>query len=374
MKTYFSSSEGPLSGRNLESYKESWTAKCFQKSSLCWIAYFALHVTCLSMTDDGHGHVCTDTVACSFTTFWGESSIAVTDFMICPFFRMHFKSENCLAKGFRGHNLIWDQTNLHDSIGSTCPRGPVPKGSITTTTVNQKNPKYSSLHLQPGLLTCIESHDFVSFSQLDHNSDYGLALWSSALHATSAADLWMQGSLLASMQTCTPPPMPGTECHNHKISIFKKVQLITSAARCTDLHRVPWSFHILTAKVPLVWRCICMQHLMRICGCKAHCSLQCRPLNPLPCPVQHVTINKKLSFEKYRSSHLQPGALTCIESHDYVSFSHLDCNSATGLALYLHATSDADLWMQGSLLAIMQTFTPPAMPGTACHNHKILIF
>ena len=218
--------------------------------------------------------------------------------MICPFFRMHFKSENCLAKGFRGHNLIWDQTNLHDSIGSTCPRGPVPKGSITTTTVNQKNPKYSSLHLQPGLLTCIESHDFVSFSQLDHNSDYGLALWSSALHATSAADLWMQGSLLASMQTCTPPPMPGTECHNHK----------------------------------------------------------------------------NLIFSKYSSSHLQPGALTCIESHDCVSFSQLDRNSATGLALSLHATSDADLWMQGSLLASMQTCTPPPMPFTEFHNHNNLIF
>ncbi len=147
-------------------------------------------------------------------------------------------------------------------------------------------PKYSSSHLQPVLLTCIESHDCVSFSHLDRNSATGLALY---LHATSDADLWMQGSLLASMQTFTPPAMPGTACHNHILFLFLK----------------------------------------------------------------------------YSSSHLQPGALICIESHDCVSFSHLDCNSATGLALYLHATSDADLWMQGSSLASMQACIHPAMPGAA---------
>jgi len=108
----------------------------------------------------------------------------------------------------------------------------------------------------------------------------------------------MHGSLLASMQTVTPPAMPGTACHNHKKNIFSK----------------------------------------------------------------------------YSSSHLQPGALICIESHDCVSFSHLDCNSDTGLALSLHATSDADLWMQGSRLASMQTCTPHAMPGTACHNHFFFLF
>jgi len=113
--------------------------------------------------------------------------------------------------------------------------------------------------------------------------------------------------------------------------------------------------------------------MVMICGCKAHGSLQCRPLHPLPCPVQHVTITI-LIFSKYSSSHLQPGALTCIEPHDCVSFSHLDRNSATGLALSLHATSAADLWMHGSLLASIQTCTPPAMPGTACHNHKKYIF
>ena len=151
--------------------------------------------------------------------------------------------------------------------------------------------KYSSSHLQPGALICIESHYCVSFSHLDRNSAIGLAL---SLHAASDADLWMQGSLLASIQTCPPPAMPGTACHNHNFILFLK----------------------------------------------------------------------------YSSSRLQPGALTCIESHDCVSFSHLDRNSATGLALYLHITSDADLWMHGSLLASMQTLTPPAMPGTAWNNHE----
>jgi len=44
--------------------------------------------------------------------------------------------------------------------------------------------------------------------------------------------------------------------------------------------------------------------------------------------------NHKISiFPKYSSSHLQPGTLTCIESHDFVSFPQLDCNSTTDLAV-----------------------------------------
>jgi len=31
------------------------------------------------------------------------------------------------------------------------------------------------------------------------------------------------------------------------------------------------------------------------------------------------------------------------------------------------------LWMQGSLLALMQTCTHPAMPIAICHSHNILI-
>ena len=117
----------------------------------------------------------------------------------------------------------------------TCTHPPMPDGAFHNLFF-WSFPKYSSSHLQPALLTCIVSHDCVSFSQLDRNSATDLAL---SLHATSDADLWMQRSLLASMRTCTTPAMPGTACHNHNILIFFKVQLITSAPRCTDLHRVP---------------------------------------------------------------------------------------------------------------------------------------
>jgi len=40
------------------------------------------------------------------------------------------------------------------------------------------------------------------------------------LQATSFSDLWMQGSLLDSMQTCTHPAMPSATFHNHNILIF----------------------------------------------------------------------------------------------------------------------------------------------------------
>ncbi len=41
-----------------------------------------------------------------------------------------------------------------------------------------------------------------------------------SLRATSISDLWMQGSLLASMQTCTHPAMPSATFHNHNILVF----------------------------------------------------------------------------------------------------------------------------------------------------------
>ncbi len=65
--------------------------------------------------------------------------------------------------------------------------------------------------------------------------------------------------------------------------------------------------------------------------------------------------------------------LTCIEIHDCLSFPQLDCNSATGLAA-VPARNNAVLWMQGSLLALMETCTHPAMPDEACHNYKMLMF
>jgi len=43
-----------------------------------------------------------------------------------------------------------------------------------------------------------------------------------SLQATSFSDLWMQGSLLASMQTCTHPAMPSATFHNHNIFLYLK--------------------------------------------------------------------------------------------------------------------------------------------------------
>ncbi len=118
-----------------------------------------------------------------------------------------------------------------------------------------------------------------------------------SLQVTSHADLWMQGSLLASMQTLKHPAMPSATFHNHNI----------------------------------------------------------------------------LFFPKNGSSCLQPAGLTCIETHDCLSFPQFDCNSATGLAA-VPARNNAILWMQGSLLALLETCTHPAMPDEACHNHKMLMF
>ena len=162
---------------------------------------------------------------------------------------------------------------------------------------NHKNntfSKYCSSHLQPGALICIESHDHsTAWLQPCH--------WSSAV---SARNIWcgfVDARLIARFNADLYTP-----CHaRYSISQsenfgFSKVQLITSAARYTDFHRVPWFCIISTAWLQQYhWssRCLYTQHLMWICGCKAHCSLQYRPLHPLPCPVQHVTITKHYLFK-----------------------------------------------------------------------------
>ena len=104
-------------------------------------------------------------------------------------------------------------------------------------------PNYSSSHLQPGALTCIESMFLYHF-----HSATGLAL---SLHTASDVDL-CKG---CNTDQCTP-----------------------SQAGCSNSRSIRFYF--------------------------------------LP---------------KYSSSHLQPGALTCIESHDCVSFPQLDCRSANRL-------------------------------------------
>ncbi len=95
------------------------------------------------------------------------------------------------------------------------------------------------------------------------------------------------------------------------------IMFITFATSWTDMHWVPLLFIIITAWLQQChWsnRCLCRQHLMRNCGCKAHCSLQCRPTQTLPCPVQHF-INTIVFVILNSSSRMHPAGLTCIESH-----------------------------------------------------------
>ena len=43
------------------------------------------------------------------------------------------------------------------------------------------------------------------------------------------------------------------------------------------------------------------------------------------------------------------------------------------LAIFLYATSSANLWRQGSFIVALQTFKQPFMPGAACNILKFLI-
>ena len=72
-----------------------------------------------------------------------------------------------------------------------------------------------------------------------------------SLPDVSNVNIHIQGSLLASIQVPLQPPMPNAAFHNHFLRVCFEVQLITSAARCTDLHWIPW-------------RCFCTQHQMRL--------------------------------------------------------------------------------------------------------------
>ena len=61
---------------------------------------------------------------------------------------------------------------------------------------------------------------------------------------------------------------------------------------------------------------------------------------PMPNAAIHNPFLVFWFFSKYSWSHLQPGALTCIESHDSVSVQHLDCNSVSRLT----AVSAHNIW------------------------------
>ena len=75
----------------------------------------------------------------------------------------------------------------------------------------------------------------------------------------------------------------------------------------------------------------------------------CKGCNTDQCTPSQAGCSNSRSIRFYflpkcSSSHLQPGALTCIESHDCVSFPQLDCNSANRLT----AVSARNLtWIRG---------------------------
>ncbi len=69
-------------------------------------------------------------------------------------------------------------------------------------------------------------------------------------------------------------------------------RIITSATSWNDMHWDSWLSVISTAWLQQCQSsscCLCTQHLM-LTGCEAHCSLQCRHVHTLPCPLQHLTI------------------------------------------------------------------------------------
>ncbi len=111
---------------------------------------------------------------------------------------------------------------------------------------------------------------------------------------------------------------------------------------------------------------------MRICGCKAHCSLQCRPTHTLPCSGQHYTITK-FRFKKNSVHHVCNQLDWHALSPTVFNFHSLAATVPLVQPLSLQAASNAELWMQGSLLASMQTCTHPAMPSAIFHSHNILI-
>ncbi len=107
---------------------------------------------------------------------------------------------------------------------------------------------------------------------------------------------------------------------------------------------------------------------MRICGCEAHCSLQCRSIDTLPCPVQHFAITTFRFCSKGRNQLDSSSPMIVCRFHS------LTATVTLVQPLSVHAASHADLWMQGSLLASEQRLKHSAMPSATFQNHKILVF
>ncbi len=105
---------------------------------------------------------------------------------------------------------------------------------------------------------------------------------------------------------------------NFTIKTFESFnkRFITSATSWNDMHRFPWLSVTSTAWLQQCqWSscCLCTQHLMWMCGCKAHCSLQCRNVQ--------CNISQSQQFCFYGSSYLLPAGLTCV----HFSFINLNC-------------------------------------------------
>ena len=139
------------------------------------------------------------------------------------------------------------------------------------------------------LVLAIESHDCLSFPQFDCNSATGLA----AVHTTSND----RGCEAHCSHQCRP--VHTLQCPLEHFTITTLFLFLCSS----HLHPagLTWvEFHNCLSFPQLGCSprgsatgpaAVCKKHLMRICGCKAHCSLQRRPWNTLPCPVQHFTVN-----------------------------------------------------------------------------------
>ena len=101
-------------------------------------------------------------------------------------------------------------------------------------------------------------------------------------------------------------------------------------------------------------------------------SIQASMHPPMPDTACHNHII--LTFSKCCSSHLRPGALTCIESHDCVLFPQLDRNSVTGLTAVSARTISWGFVDASLLLAAIHTCTHPPMPNAAFHNQFFGVF
>ncbi len=163
-----------------------------------------------------------------------------------------------------------------------------------------------SLHQQTGRPQCYQGPS-VSRMRIP------TAKWALWLVLSIVSTAWLQQRHWSSRSLCRQHLFRNCGCKTHRslqcrpvhtlqcpvqhftITTFRFFykRFITSATSWNDMHWVTWFSVISTAWLQQCqWSscCLCTQHLMRICGCEAHCSLQCRHVQTLTCPLQHFTI------------------------------------------------------------------------------------